>query len=218
MIKRILQKATPKYLQEIYQGRRYVNQIKDWNTKGYGYPFPPSENTKQNIVRTYQAIYGYNTLIETGTYLGEMVNAQKNYFNKIISIELSLPLFEKAQQRFEGIDHIQILQGDSSLVLPLILKDTNEPVIFWLDGHYSGGITAKGKKECPIYEEIDAIFASSSLNHILLIDDARLFIGKRDYPTIDELYNYVQSKNRGYKIEVLDDIIRLTPQPQHLIN
>jgi hypothetical protein len=51
-------------------------------------------------------------------------------------------------------------------VLPLIIKDLNEPAIFWLDGHYSSGITAKGDKICPIFEELDSIFNNSKSRFI----------------------------------------------------
>jgi hypothetical protein len=149
-------------------------------------------------------------LIETGTYLGDMVEAQKGKFKNIISIELSVSLFEKARNRFRNDKNVQILQGDSGKVLPNILKEISEPVIFWLDGHYSEGITAKGEKECPIFEEIDAIFDSLDLNHVLLIDDARCFDGNGDYPTIDNLVDYVKSKNVKYSVEVKNDIIRFT--------
>jgi len=114
-----------------------------------------------------------------------MVQAQKNRFNKIISSELGIDLFWEAKKRFKDERHIIILQGDSGNILPIVLKDINEPVIFWLDGHYSGGITAKGNKVCPIFEEIDAIFSGKKYNHILLIDDARDFNGYVDYPTIE---------------------------------
>jgi hypothetical protein len=95
-------------------------------------------------------------------------------------------------------------------VLPLIIKDLNEPAIFWLDGHYSSGITAKGDKICPIFEELDSIFNNKPLNHVLLIDDARLFVDEDDYPTIEKLTKYVKNKNNNYQVEVKDDIIRFT--------
>jgi hypothetical protein len=44
--------------------------------------------------------------------------------------------------------------------------------MFWLDRHYSGGFTAKGEKDCPIIEELDAISNGSHLKHSILIDDA----------------------------------------------
>jgi len=37
--------------------------------------------------------------VETGTYLGDMIEAQKTRFKKIISIEIEIGLFEKAQKK-----------------------------------------------------------------------------------------------------------------------
>jgi hypothetical protein len=163
---------------------------------------------KQNTIKEYQQKYGYTTLVETGTYLGDMVEAQKTRFKKIISIELGVDLFEKAKERFNNDKNVLIVQGDSGKVLPIILKDINEPAIFWLDGHYSGGVTAKGDKECPIFEELDAILNNKRFNHILLIDDARCFIGDGDYPSIKKLTEFIRSKNDKYQVEVKHDIIR----------
>ena len=102
----------------------------------------------------------------------------------------------------------QLCKGDSGKVLPDIMLKLNEPAIFWLDGHYSAGITARGDKDCPIFEELDAIFSKKNFEHILLIDDARCFIGEDDYPTIEELTNYVRSKNEKYQVDVKHDTIR----------
>jgi hypothetical protein len=121
---------------------------------------------------------------------------------------LSLDLFNDAKRRFNNDKNVTIIQGDSGKVLPKILSEINEPAIFWLDGHYSAGITARGEKECPIFEELDAIFNHSKHNHILLIDDARFFNGQGDYPTISALTDYIKSKNGEYKVEVKHDIIR----------
>ena len=162
---------------------------------------------KQGIIEEYQKKYGCNILIETGTFLGDMVEAQQNNFKKIYSIELQNDLAEKARQRFLHTEHIKILQGDSGKLLRKILAEIDEPAIFWLDAHYSGGITAKGDKDCPIYEELDAIFEKNS-NHILLIDDARYFNGEGDYPDINSLTEYIRSKDARYKMLVKDDVIR----------
>jgi hypothetical protein len=140
--------------------------------------------------------------------MGDMVEAQKKRFKKIFSIELGVELFNKAVLRFKNDKNVVILQGDSGKVLPEVLSNIEEPAIFWLDGHYSAGITAKGDKECPIFEELDAIFGSNKLNHILLIDDARCFNGEGDYPTVEELTEYIKSKNEEYQVEVKHDIIR----------
>ena len=170
------------------------------------YSIKGDSKIKQYTIEEFQKKYGYSILIETGTFLGDMVEAQRNNFKRIFSIELQHALAEKARERFRDVDHIKILQGDSGNLLRTILKEVNEPAIFWLDAHYSGGLTAKGDKECPIYQEIDAIFATRE-NHLLLIDDARLFNGEGDYPTIDQLTKYIQDKDPRYKVSVDNDII-----------
>ncbi len=180
--------------------------IREWRKNGC--PVPPPDVIKQLAISSYQETYGYNTLIETGTYKGDMVEAQKSKFQKIISIELGVKLFNKAKRRFKGDKNVTIVQGDSGKMLPEVVKDLKEPAIFWLDGHYSDGITAKGDKECPILEELDSIFKAKNLNHIILVDDARLFVGVGDYPTIEELTTRIKTKNPRYEVEVKDDIIR----------
>lgn len=180
--------------------------LKDWESNGY--PLPAPAIVKQATVREYQLKYGYNILVETGTNFGEMVQAQKKNFKQIISIELGIDLFEKAQNRFRNEKNVTIIQGDSGKVLSQVLGDINEPAIFWLDAHYSSGVTAKGDLDCPILEELDAILDGNKFNHILLIDDARDFVGKNDYPTLDNLSKYIKAKNEQYKIEVKNDIIR----------
>lgn len=181
--------------------------IKDWEAAGK--PVPPPHLVKQEVISSLKNIYQYELFIETGTYLGEMVDAQKNNFKKIYSIELGEDLFRDAVKKFQHQKNITILHGDSGDVLVKLSSLINEPAIFWLDGHYSAGITAKGSKDCPIYEELTAIFGSKPIDHILLIDDARLFIGEDDYPTIAELTDFVKQYRPLSKINVEDDIIKV---------
>ena len=204
-IKKIVRPFIPQGVLNQLKKQQDHKQYEDWKKRGC--PVPPPHIVKQITIGEYQQKYGHSILVETGTYMGDMVEAQKKRFNKIISIELGVDLYEKARKRFNHDKNVLIVQGDSGKVLPTILKEVNEPAIFWLDGHYSGGITAKGETECPIFDELEAIF-NRKLNHILLIDDARCFIGKGDYPSIEKLTEYVRSKNEKYQIEIKHDIIR----------
>lgn len=185
----------------------YTSVLKDWQNNGS--PLPPPHIVKQLIIKNLNAKFQYHLFIETGTYLGEMVEAQKKNFDRIITIELSENLFKDAVNRFKNDAHITILNGDSGDVLADINSQINEPAIFWLDGHYSAGITAKGKKSCPIYEELTAIFKGPAFPHILLIDDARLFVGADDYPTILELTDFIKASRPGANIYVESDIIHV---------
>src|SRR5688572_14084116 len=72
--------------------------IAEW--KEQGKPVPPPHAVKQVMIENYQKQSGFKTLVETGTFLGEMVEAQRNNFEKIYSIELSEKLWQKASKRF----------------------------------------------------------------------------------------------------------------------
>jgi len=97
---------------------------------------------KRSTVKFFQRQFKAEIFIETGTYMGDMVDAVKD-FKKIYSIELSENLYNQATARFSKYPHIKIMHGDSGKVLPTIIDAISEPCLFWLDGHYSGGITAR---------------------------------------------------------------------------
>lgn len=168
----------------------------------------PPHKFKQMIIHEYAKKYNCTILVETGTYEGDMIDAQKLYFKKLYSIELAQGLWEKAVQRFKHYSHISILQGDSAVVLQQLVPKLEARSLFWLDGHYCGGRTAMGNIECPIYEELKAVF-SNNQEHVVLIDDARLFVGKRDYPTMTELTKFIKNMNKDYIVSFKDDIIRV---------
>ena len=90
-----------------------------------------------------------------------------------------------------------------------ILKGVDKPALFWLDSKYSGGITAKGAKETPICEELQAVLSHPVEGHVVLISDARCFTGTNDYPTLAALRKLVAEKSDRYTVDVAEDIIRI---------
>jgi hypothetical protein len=170
---------------------------------------------KVQTVLEYGSLFRINTLIETGTYHGDMIQATLHHFSKIFSIELEPTLFFKAKHKFSGYSHISIIPGDSGMVLPRLLRLIHEPCLFWLDGHYNpfASDTARGVLDTPILLELKAILEHSIKNHVILIDDARCFIGPnpilRNYPTIDQLKEFVARRWNNFSFEVKDDIIRI---------
>jgi hypothetical protein len=84
--------------------------------------------------------------------------------------------------------------------------------LFWLDGHYSAGITAQGNSDTPVMIEVEAILEHKITGHVILIDDARCFNGTQDYPTLDELRELFVRARPGYEFSVLNDVIRIHPK------
>jgi len=170
---------------------------------------PPPHLVKREIVKEYGRKFNLDTLVETGTYTGEMILAAKNYFKDIFSIELSDELCFETKKKFRGFSNVHIVCGDSAKVLPDILKSIKRPCLFWLDAHYSGGITKKGSVETPIVEELKAIFNHYVEGSVILIDDARCFRGENDYPTLKWMRDYVLSRRPFLDFTVENDIIRI---------
>jgi len=190
----------------ILNKRRFEKlQIREWENNGN--PLPPPHIVKFYLIKNKRKINNANILIETGTYKGAMIDSCKNIFQKIYSIELDKTLYIEAVKKFLPYRKIKIINGDSGIELKKFLQEIKSPCLFWLDGHFSGGITAKADIETPIIAELEAILTHDIKNHVILIDDARLFNGKNDYPTLNEMEVFIQKYNNLKKINIENDII-----------
>lgn len=203
----LIKKVLKKFMKRFLSPKRKIE--KKEIIYQFGSPVPMPTVLKQNLIINYAKKLNYNIFIETGTYMGDMLLATKDHFNMLFSVELDKKLFEDASEKFKNIKNIELFRGDSTNILPEILKEINEKAIFWLDGHYSGGITAKGNSNTPILQELDAILRHPVKDHLILIDDARCFIGEYDYPTLFELKDFIHKYDNSLKINVKDDIIRI---------
>jgi len=201
-----LVKSTPIYPPLLrWRNRR---QIAYW--KKTGSPYPP-DCYKYGVIKEYAERHGIRLMIETGTFRGNAILANLRNFDRIYSIELSEHLYKQAVERFKHCAHVKIMQGDSGKVLPILLKEIDEPALFWLDGHYCGGVTARGDLNAPIETELEAILTHPIESHVILIDDAVCFDGKNDYPTVTALRDLVSSRHPGASFELIDNIMRICP-------
>ena len=203
LVNKFVKKCFPGY----WQQRQESNAVRAWVRRGK--PSRPPHAVKVRAVKGYAERFSVRTLIETGTYQGAMVESCKSEFKRIYSVELSRSLFESALKQFASDKNVSLLQGDSAEILPKLLKSIDEPCLFWLDAHYSGGNTALGQTMTPIFDELERIFEHRVKNHIILVDDACDFIGAEGYPTVAELKTFVLTRRPGWSFEVRDDIIRL---------
>ncbi len=168
---------------------------------------PRSQEFKAGTILEYASRFGTKTLIETGTYLGETIDRSIGHFEHIWSVELDNRLYEAAVRRFRPWPHITIVHGDSAQVLPSILNEVPGLILFWLDGHFSGGLTARGDLDTAVSGELSAILGRAGPGDVILIDDARDF-GKGDYPSIRVVRDAILAKRPDWHFEVRDDIMR----------
>jgi hypothetical protein len=179
-----------------------------WRLRGS--PAPPPHVVKQDILLRYQKQRRFSTFVETGTFTGEMVHAMRPHFARVISIEMAPAIFEATKRRFAGDSRVELLLGDSGTLLPRLLSALDHPALFWLDGHYMGGTTARAEEDSPVRAELAALLRHPARGHLILIDDARLFTGADGYPTLEELRAWVQRERPGSLVDVDADIIRCT--------
>ena len=180
-----------------------IREIREWLTRRYASPSPSL--IKRTVL---QRIGGSGGIwVETGTFLGDTTALLAKSAEMVYTIEPDTNLFQMAQKRFKRNSKVTTINGLSEKIFPQLLPKLRGKVIFWLDGHYSGGITHKGPKDCPIQEELqcieDNLFCYGSV--VVLIDDVRCFDPSikeySDYPEINYLVDWARKNNLKWYIE-----------------
>lgn len=131
----------------------------------------------------------YDIFIETGTYLGETIFPMEPYFRELYTIEINPILYHDTKNKYSG-NKIKFYLGDSSQILKDILPNIESNIVFFMDAHWSGGLTGRGNKDCPLNEELYNINKLFKHNAIIIIDDYRLF-GKK----LNEDWSYINKNN-----------------------
>lgn len=112
--------------------------------------------------------------VETGTYLGETICRLEPLFDELHTIELSVDHWRNAKGAYVG-KKIQFHLGDSASVLDWLLPAIKRPAVFFLDGHWSCGNTARGPIDVPLLNELSSICQHFLNEALVIIDDIRLF-------------------------------------------
>jgi hypothetical protein len=179
--------------------------------------------TDKNVNDFLRSIRGeYHILIETGTYMGWSTEHVASFFEKVFSIERSEEIYKTTSERLSYLTNIVCINGHSLDVmtneLQSIIEDPNHKMVWWLDSHWSGGITAGEDDECPLLKELDIIFKYRE-DDIILIDDARLFLHPpppphkpEHWPTILDIKGKMVG-DYGYCTK--DDIIYIMNKDKH---
>ena len=120
-------------------------------------------------------------VIETGTYLGDTSRYFAKLGYEVHTIEVSHELSDAIFPMLQSIG-VHCYCGDSGTLLPLVMQKILEggttKVNFWLDGHWSGGITSRASEyETPIVNELNSVatFLGQYTSVVIAIDDVRCF-------------------------------------------
>lgn len=185
---------------------RVFTQLREylkWTERKYYAPSPHFIKQACLIRNSYPKA----TWVETGTYLGETTKVLSKNSLKVYSIEPEPTLFANAKEYFKTFGNVEILNGTSEEVFPRLLPEINGDVNFWLDGHYSAGITYKGSHDTPILDELKHI--ADNMNHLnnvcVLVDDIRCFDPQQSeystYPPVDVLVDWARRNKLYWHIE-----------------
>lgn len=155
---------------------------------------------------------------ETGTYQAVTTRIAAPHFEHVYTVEFSPELHASAQAAVNAFPNITALHGSSPDVLRQYRGElSDKSVLFWLDAHWCGSITAGKQAECPLLEELDAI---GTLNHtsVILIDDARYFLGPPphphnagDWPTIGQVIDKLRSLSTRHDVWIINDVLIFAP-------
>ena len=159
------------------------------------------------------ALFKNKILVESGSFTGDGIQqALDDGFEKVLSFEVCTQLYNHCVQRFENEKRVELINGSSATQLLDEILKINEPITFWLDGHYSAGITSYDPNHiCPLILELYQISQHPIKTHTILIDDRRLMTASTNngidgnFDVSEEtVLEKLKQINPNYKISYLD--------------
>jgi hypothetical protein len=170
------------------------------------------------LIENYQIPF----FVETGTASGDSARWAEKNFAHVWTMELI-----EGRQGKEASSNINWLIGDSTELLPTVIEELlhietygKKPwVLFYLDAHYSDTKENEtGYPECPVLKEIEIIADNYGYESIIIIDDARLFLGQpphphnpEEWPSVLEIFMLLKEKFPYHHITITDDYLLAIP-------
>lgn len=195
-IKALIPKPALAYIQD-------KRSFLEWKRRQYASPSPPSVKRKVLV----RCGLPDGTWVETGTYMGDTTAFLSEYSKHVYTIEPSPELFKRAQARFSSNQKITCINGLSEQIFHDLLPKLSGKVNFWLDGHFSAGVTFKGPVDTPIVEELKAVEKNLARYQraAVFIDDVRCFDPVnpeyREYPKRAFLVEWAERNGLDWHIE-----------------
>ena len=159
------------------------------------------------LISSSSSVLGRSSVaVETGTYKGTTTLKLSQSFSSVSSIEKSVKFFNAASKRLGHCPNVDLQLGDSAYHLLPLIPGPDIGCLFWLDAHFSGGLTAGEQSHCPLMSELHQILPlRNASNTVILIDDSRGLIGKSGWPLLSELIGLLNQG--GFSSIIIDDVL-----------
>jgi hypothetical protein len=132
------------------------------------------DSLHSNVLLKYK--FDVEVFIESGTFDGRSVQLALDCgFKEIISIEISNETYIAAISKFKNYKNVHLINGDSYFEMPKICQSLTKKSLFWLDAHFDNYSDTRGIVDCPLIHELLSIKTSIIKNHVIMIDDRRVF-------------------------------------------
>ena len=187
-----------------------VGYLVDVKNLATGQVSTPHSLMKLTLLNHLRKRTGSQELIEVGTYRGVTAARCSKSFAKVYTIELSKELHEQAKAYLAPFTNVTALQGDGMDHLKSLFETANlQKAVVFLDGHFSGGDTAKGEVPEPGVEELKLLAKHKSKIGAIMIDDFRSFGTEPGFPSKTELINAIESDFKDFDFTVHFDQVLL---------
>lgn len=155
--------------------------------------------------KNFLAIYLTEAFVETGSHRGDGIQCALDAgFPCVYSVDISPFSYGWCSCRFSTQkDKVDLYLNDSRAFLKELLPRISHRCTFWIDAHWCGGNGEMNGKDggddndVPLLEELQIIGEHEVKDHIILIDDVRLF-GTGSYPTLGVVLLTLKKINPGY--------------------
>ena len=163
-----------------------------------------------------------NSFVETGTFTGNTTRWASKHFAYVYTIEKSDVLYRKFNEELKQLGGVKPLFGDTRDVLPATISEIgDENAVFWLDAHWSDGVTAGADNECPLLDELAYLLDRN--RDIIMIDDARLFLcapplphKPSEWPGIADIAELLSGSGTKRFMQIIDDVVIIIPDEEPL--
>jgi hypothetical protein len=157
-----------------------------------GRPFTPHSLTKLQNIKVCRDLSRAKTIVEVGSFKGVTTRRLSYVFDTVVSIEIVPSLYEEAKARCADRANVEVLLGDGSEMLPMVMEKASSALLY-LDGHYSGGQTGQSDEPEPVLKELDLIAAHLDHVNAVVIDDYRLFGVEPGWPRKSEVVRKLEA-------------------------